>query len=184
MWRGRHDAAFPRHDTERHAQRAVPHGVRREREGTAVPRIQEWARPLEHLLLEHVLFRPRIVDRLRDAVGPAYAQHVRLEPAPEAEVYHPARREPQLVEIAGAQFDRCAEAEGVVLPTPLAQRYEAHVGILIHVAAVVAEQPGPSVPADYDEIEVAVLVDVRDGNGAAGPQAIGEDRRVVLEPPR
>ena len=24
----------------------------------------------------------------------------------------------------------------------------------------------------------------RDGNGAAGPQAVGEDRRVVLEPPR
>ena len=186
MWRGRHDAALPRHDAQGHAQRAVPHDVGREREAVAVPRVQERAGPLEELLLEHVLFRPRVVDRLRHAVGPAHAQHIRLEPAPEAEVGDPVGHDAQLVEIARAELERRAEPEGVVLAAPLAQPDQVDLYVLIHVPAVVAQQPGPSVPADDDQIEVAVLVVVGHGDRAAGPQAVGggKDRGVVLEASR
>ena len=97
---------------------------------------------------------------------------------------HAARREAQLVQIAGAQLDRRADPEGVVLPAPLAQRDEAHIHVLVHVAAVVAEHAGPSVPAGDDQVQVAVLVDVGDDDGAAGPQVGGQDGGEVLEAPR
>ena len=99
---------------------------------------------------------------------------------------HPVGHEPQLVEIARAELERRPEPEGVVLAAPLAQPDQVDLHVLIDVPAVVAQQPGPSVPADDDQIEVAVLVVVGDGDRPAGAQAVGggKDPRVVLEASR
>src|SRR2546422_8503152 len=45
----------------------------------SIPRIEERAGAFELLQLEHVLIGAGEVDRLRHAVGPLHAQHIRLE---------------------------------------------------------------------------------------------------------
>ena len=97
---------------------------------------------------------------------------------------HAVGGEPQLVEIPRAQLERRAQPERVVLPTALPERDETHVHILIHVPAVVPQQAGPTVPADDDQVEVAVLVEVGDGDRPASPQAVGQNGRKVFEAPR
>ena len=130
---------YSRHDPQGHAERTAPHDIGHEAEAVAVPGVQERAGSLEDLLLEHVLFGPRVIDRLRHAVGPAYAQHVRLEAAPEPEMRHAVGHLAQLVQIACPQLERGAEPKGVVLAAPLAQADQPYLDVLIDVPAVVAE---------------------------------------------
>src|SRR2546422_8524044 len=95
---------------------------------------------------------------------------------------YPVGHQAQQVEIARPQLERRAESEGVVLSAPLAQPDQPYFDILIDVPAVVAEQPGPPIPPGDNQVEVSVLIDVGYGDGPPRPQAVGKDRRVVLEP--
>ena len=65
------------HDARGHAKRALPHHVREEDVGLAVPREEHGAGPLEDLLLQ-VPVRSGKVDILGDPVRPLDAHHVRL----------------------------------------------------------------------------------------------------------
>src|SRR5437870_4510424 len=73
-----------------------------------------------------------------------------------------------------------------MMPPSLVMMPSGMPSALFHMASVAKVKARPSHPADDDQVQVAVLVDGRDGNGPAGPQAVlgGQDRGVVLEASR
>src|SRR5256886_4006986 len=110
------------------------------------------------LLLEDVRVGPRVVDRLRDAIGPPHAQDVGLEALAQPEVRHGTRHDARLVQLACPQLERRADAETVVLAAPRPQGGELDLHILVGVAAVVKKQPRPPVLSHDDQVQVAVAI--------------------------
>src|SRR2546422_11714032 len=92
----------------------------------SIPRIEERAGAFELLQLEHILIGAGEVDRLRHAVGPLHAQHIRLEVASESERRHRSRHHARLVELAGTDFEPRPDAERIVLAAPQAERGHLH----------------------------------------------------------
>src|SRR5437773_2162472 len=104
---------------------AGPGDVREEAVCLAVPRIEEGARALEDLLLQHVAVgacrgATWVVVGLRHAVGPDHAQHVGFHAVAQSEVHDRLVYDAHLVEIFGPQLDARSDAEGVVLAAAVA----------------------------------------------------------------
>src|SRR5204863_517789 len=167
-------------DSERHAQRAPPHDVRYETEARAVPRIKESARALELLQLEHVLIRPREIDRLRHAVRPLHAQHIGLEVAAESKWSGRTCDDSSLIQLAGPYLEPRADSKRVVLAAPRAEGGQLYPHREVRVAAVVAEQVDAVPPAQDDVlITVAVYVCDQDGADRVVPDGRGQQRAAV-----
>ena len=168
--RGKGGVGAAAHQSQRHPERATPHGVGDEAETLAIPRIGERARALKHLALDDVLIGAGEVNRLRDSVGPLDAQHIRLQMRTETEMRHSIGGNAGLVDITSAQLQARTDSERVILAASVAEAFELHVHREIAVAAFIAQKSRRARPVDQPEIFVPVFIDIGNRNGRRPPR--------------